>query len=809
MRFAFFLPLFLLVTPPARAELRVFPAEARLSGKAARQQLLVQELSGGRWVDRTNEAIYTVPDPKRVVVSAGGLLTPASDGDCIVQITLGGQTTRMTVRVGHASAFNVVSFERDVQPIMTRFGCNSGPCHGKARGQNGFALSLLGYDSDFDFASLTQDARGRRVFPAAPESSVLLRKATGQMPHGGGRRLSANEPAHEALIRWVAGGMPRTPAGQPTLERITIDPPELSMGFRQDHRMLVTAFYSDGTREDVTHLSTFQSNDSVYAGVDASGRIRTGPLPGEAAIMARYMEKFAVCNVLIPQSRPVPEEFYAALPRNNFIDGHVWNKLQRLGLKPAELADEATFHRRAFLDIIGRLPTPAETRDYLADASPTKKAALIDRLLERPEYADWWANKWADLLRPNPYHVGIKAVYNLDAWLRESFRENKPYDVFVRELLTARGSTFRNGAAVVFRNRREPDELTTMMSQLFLGVRLDCAKCHHHPFEIWGQNDFYSMAAYFGRLGHQGFGISAPISGGEETIILSAGKGEVRHPLTGKVMTPKPLTGTAEVKPDEDPRQVFARWVTSPENPTFAKVIVNRIWADFMGRGIVDPVDDLRATNPPSNGPLLNALADDFRKNGHDLKKLMRTIALSRVYSLGTAPNDTNSGDQRNYSRHYRQRLRAEVLLDAASDVTGVPESFSGMPPGSRAMEAWTVRMSSLFLDSFGRPDPNQDPPCERTPDTSVVQSLHLMNSPALHAKITHEDGRAAKLAASKLTPAEIVAELYLSAYSRQPSETERAKAVARFEKPGAVRRTVTEDLMWALLNTPEFVFNN
>ncbi len=706
------------------------------------------------------------------------------------------------------AAAPTVTFERDVQPILMRYGCNSGPCHGKARGQNGFALSLLGYDSDFDFAAITAEAKGRRLFPAAPESSLFLRKASGQVPHGGGKKIAADSPEYQKLLRWVTAGTPRTPAGTPMVERITLEPSDVSMAFRQDRQLRVTATYSDGTKEDVTHLSTFQSNDAVYAGVNANGLIRSGPLPGEAAIMARYTEKFAVCNVLVPRPEATPAELYAKLPRNNFIDGHVWDKLQRLNLKPSAPADEATFHRRVYLDIIGRLPTPEETRAYLANPVADKRTTLIDHLLDRPEYADWWANKWADLLRPNPYRVGIKAVFNLDAWLRESFRQNKPYDVFVRELLTARGSTFRNGAAVVFRDRREPDELTTMMSQLFLGVRLDCARCHHHPFEIWGQNDFYSMAAFFGRLGHQGNGISPPISGGEEVIVLG-GVRDVKHPLTGKAMAPKPLFGSAPVAADDDPRQVFAKWVTAPENPYFAKVIVNRVWADFMGRGIVDPVDDLRATNPPSNGPLLDALAADFRKNGHDLKKLMRTIVTSHAYALSTVPNETNGGDQRNYSRHYRQRLRAEVLLDAASDITGVNERFDGMPPGTRAMQAWTVRMNSLFLDSFGRPDPNQDPPCERTTDTSVVQSLHLMNSPALHQKITADDGRAAKLAAGKASPGEIVNELYLAIYGRMPTEVERAKAIARFEMSDANRRTATEDLMWALLNTPEFVFNN
>jgi hypothetical protein len=553
----------------------------------------------------------------------------------------------------------------------------------------------------------------------------------------------------------------------------------------------------------------FQSNESGIASVSPEGRIKAGPLPGEAAIMARFMEKFAVCTVLIPLPGKVPPALYAELPQKNFIDLHVWNKLRQLGITPSGPAGDATFLRRASLDAIGRLPTPEEARAFLADRDPDKRVRLVDRLLERPEYADYWANKWADLLRPNPYRVGIKAVYNLDAFLSDSFRRNKPYDQFVREIITAQGSTFRNGPVVIFRDRRDPTEVTTLVSQLFLGIRLDCARCHHHPFEVWGQDDFFSLSAYFARIGRKGNGVSPPISGGEE-IFFSTARGEVKHPVTGQVLPPRPLFGKAgPVDEEHDPRQVLADWIVSPDNPYFARVIVNRVWADLMGRGLVEPVDDLRATNPPSNGPLLDALADDFRMNGHDLKKLIRRIMTSHVYGLSSLPEDRNRIDVRNYSRSYRQRLRAEVLLDAVSDITGVPETFAAMPPGSRAMQLWTVRSQSLFLDSFGRPDPNQDPPCERTSETTVVQALHLMNSPTLHRKVTSDTGRAAALAASPKSAGEIVEELYLLVFGRLPDEEERRIGQKVFQEQGATRRQAAEDLMWALINTPEFVFKD
>ncbi len=698
-----------------------------------------------------------------------------------------------------------VTFEHDVLPILTRAGCNAGACHGKARGQNGFQLSLLGFDADFDFNALTQEARGRRVLPSSPENSLFLLKPTAKVAHGGGKRLDPHDPSYDVLRRWVAAGTPRDTKDTPKLTKITVEPAEQVLDNLAEQPLVVTGYYSDGTRVDVTHLTIFQSNESAVAAVSANGRIKAGPLPGEAAVMARFMEKFAVCNVTIPLKGNVPAELYAKLPRNNFIDGHVWHKLQELGITPSEAAGDATFLRRAYLDAIGRLPTPAEARTFLADHATDKRAKLVAHLLEQPEYADYWANKWADLLRPNPYRAGIKAVYNLDAWLRQSFRDNKPYDQFVRAIVTAQGSTFRNGPAVVFRDRREPDEVTTMLSQLFLGIRLDCARCHHHPFEVWSQDDFYSLAAYFANVGRKGTGISPPISGGEE-VIFNGGKGVVKHPLTGAVMTPRPLFGQAKaIEPDGDPREVLADWMLADDNPYFARVIVNRVWADLMGRGLVDPVDDLRATNPPSNGPLLDALAQDFRKQGYDLKKLIRTIMTSHTYGLSSHPTDRNAADTRNYSRHYRQRLRAEVLLDAVCDVTQVPETFAAMPTGSRATQLWTFRAQSVFLDSFGRPDPNQDPPCERTTETTVVQALHLMNSPNLQRKVASDDGRAARLAAKAKTPEEMVDELYLACYSRLPDETERAACQKIIAKPGVTRRQAAEDILWALLNTPEF----
>jgi hypothetical protein len=715
-----------------------------------------------------------------------------------------------TEKDGTRSAPAAVSFELDVMPILTARGCNQGACHGKSRGQNGFQLSLLAFDPDFDFAALTQQARGRRVFPAAPERSLILEKATATLAHGGGLRLEAGSADYEVLRRWIAQGTPRRVENEPKLVAVAVKPGEQFVKPGEEIQLAVTATYSDGSTRDVTGRTQFQSSEAGIVGVEPTGLVKAGPIPGEATIMSRYMNVIAITHVAIPLPGSVPPELYAGLPRQNFIDEHVWAKLQTLGITPSPPADEARFLRRVHLDVIGRLPSPDEVRAFLADADPNKRARIVDELLHRPEYADHWAAKWADLLRPNPYRVGIKAVLNYDAWIRDSFRQNKPYDRFVRELVTAQGSTFENGASVLFRDRREPQEITTLVSQLFLGVRLECAKCHHHPFEKYGQDDFYSFAAYFARLGFKGTGLSPPISGSEE-IVLTKKSGSVEHPLTRQTMQPRPLFGAApKIADDADPREALAAWITSDDNPFFAKVMVNRVWADLMGRGLVEPVDDLRATNPPTNGPLLEALAADFRAAKYDLKHLIRTICTSYVYGLSSLPTERNVGDRQNYSRHYRTRLRGEVLLDAVTDITGQGESFSAMPAGSRANQLWTTRVQSVFLDTFGRPNPNQDPPCERVGDTTVTQTLHLMNAPQLHQRVTADNGRAAQLAAVKeLSSDKVVEELYLLVYSRLPDESEREIGRRLLAENETSRRQAAEDLLWALLNTPEFMFKD
>lgn len=698
-----------------------------------------------------------------------------------------------------------VTFEAEIQPLLTRYGCNSGPCHGKARGQNGFALSLLGFDSDFDHDAIVRAGRGRRIFTAAPARSLLLRKATGAVPHGGGPRFEFGSDPYRLMHAWIMAGAPRTPADAPQLVRVLVQPGQQSLEPKQSIALKVSAEYSDGRRRDVTPASAFQSNAATIASVSPAGIVTAGRLPGETAIMVRYMNHIAVSAVTIPLPGDVPDDVYKQLPRANEIDQLVWDKLKLLGMLPSGVAGDATFHRRAFLRVIGRLPTPQETQAFLADKTSDKRNRLIDRLLERPEYADFWANKWADLLRPNPYRVGIKAVWMLDAWLRASFRDNKPYDQFVRELVAARGSTWQNGATVIFRDRPSTVEIASSVSQLFLGVRLECAKCHHHPFEVWSQDDFFGFASFFARVGHHG-GLSPPISGGEELIFLKS-DARLHHARSGLPVQPKTLTGVPmEFGPEQDPRDALVDWMVDKSNPFFSKVMANRVWMEIMGRGLVDPVDDLRATNPASNEALLDYLAQEFRDHEYDIKHLIRTIMTSHVFGLSSHPVERNVSDLNNFSRYYRQRLRAEVLLDAVNDILAVEQDFSAMPPGSRATQLWTHRASSLFLDTFGRPDPNQDPPCERMVDPTTPQILHMMNSPELNRKLTLESARPAKLSASGMTNQQLVEEVYHLVYCRPPKAAELQRALAIFPQQGERRRAV-EDLFWALLNTPEFLF--
>ena len=703
-----------------------------------------------------------------------------------------------------------LSYTRDILPILTKAGCNLGACHAKASGQAGFHLSIFAFDPKTDYKEVVSDSRGRRVFPALPEDSLILQKATVRIHHEGGQRFEPDSESAKTIAEWIRQGMPYETPNQPALAGIEITPDEKTYRKNENQALKVVAKYSDGSSRDVTALTDYISSEKSIAAVDEHGTVTTSAESGETVIVARYMGQVAISRVAVPADKLMPPERYAKLTVRNEIDTHVHARLQKLGHLPGDTCSDAEFLRRTSLDAVGMLPTVEEARAFLADKNPSKYEQWIDQLLEKPEWADHWAIKWGDLIRPNPSRVGVKPVYLLDQWIRQSFRENKPWDRFVTELLTAEGNTHHYGPVAIWRDKREPIDAATFVGQIFLGVRLECAKCHHHPTEKWDLTDYYQLAAFFTQMKRKGQGISAPISGEPENMWFAPGAASIEHPVTKAALKPRPPADKEVPIPDtQDPRAVLAEWMTNPKNPYFAHAVVNRVWSSFMGRGIVDPVDDFRASNPPTNGPLLDWLAEDFVKHGYDLKHLMRTIMRSQTYRLSSLPNETNTADVKNHSRSYRRRLPAETLLDAVCQVTEVKESFTGLPPDALAKQTWNHKLESQFMDAFGRPNASSECPCERDAKPSVVQALHLMNSTKLQEMLAGKEGRAARLAKSDLKPEQIVEELYLACYSRLPEADEMAIARKAVDVGEKDRQAGIEDVLWSLLNSAEFVFNH
>jgi len=799
-----FIALVLVAAQSDAAALRVEPAAPMLNGAEARQQLLVTSTRDGRELDATDNTTFRSSHPSIATVSADGVVLPVSDGIAQITATFESHSVSLDATVVNAGVLRPLHFGNDIIPMLTKAGCNSGGCHGKQSGQNGFRLSVFGHDEDADYQALVYEGRGRRVFPAAPKQSLLLNKAVNRVPHGGGRRLEEDSAEYRRLLRWIIAGMPKGDDQAPKITAISVLPKQRVMHERSQQRLLVTAQLSDGTSRDVTNEALYSSNDDTLAHVDQSGRISTTMLAGESAIVVRYHDHVAACFVTVPLNHDAAATTQLAdWDRTHFIDRLVADKWERSHLLPSLPADDATFHRRVYLDVIGKLPTPEEATAFLKDEQNDKRARLIDALLQRSEYADFWALKWADLLRINREDLGPKSAYHYHQWLRNSLARNQPYDEFLRDLLTAQGNSERNWAANFYKAFNNPTDLSVAVSQVFLGIRLECAKCHHHPYEKWGQDDFYGLAAFFPR-------VQKKKADGTEFIFYVAEKGDVKHPRTKEVVNPRVLLGKSfDPAQETDPRQRLADWMASPQNAFVARALVNRVWAQLMGRGLVEPLDDMRDTNPATNEALLDALAKDFVTHRFDVQHLIRTIVTSQVYGLSSQPNASNARDTQNYSRAYRKRLSAEVLFDAVCDVAGDAESFAGMPPGTRAVQLWDHQLPSAFLDTFGRPQRKTVCQCERLSDPTLSQVLHLLNAPLINDKITAPTGRAVRLAARDLSPEKIIAELYLAAFGRLPREDEMAAARAAFDADGATRRSATEDVLWALLNSAEFVLNH
>ena len=692
------------------------------------------------------------------------------------------------------------NFENDIVPILNRYGCNASGCHGKAEGQNGFKLSVFGFDPAADYAALTQESRGRRIVPVVPDQSLLLSKASGKVPHGGGIRLARNSEDYRTLHEWIVAGLPFGSANDPRVVSIEVTPREQQLAMRGRQPLRVIGTFSDGRKEDVTRHARFQSNNEGLGNVDESGLVTAGESPGEVAIMATYMGAVDVFRALIP--RPEKIEPYPSLLEHNFIDPLVWAKLRKLNIAPSELATDAEYLRRVFLDVIGTLPTADEARAFLNAKRPDRRARLVDDLLQRPEFADFWALKWADVLRVDRQALGHKRAYAYHRWIRDSLAANKPYDQFCRELLTAAGPASEVPATAFFKAVNQPGQMAATLSQVLLGVRIECAQCHHHPFDRWSQTDYFGMQAYFTQVQIK----QSP----RGEVLLSSADAATTHPRTGERVFAFPLGNEpAKANVPGDRRQQLAAWWTSADNPWFAKNFVNRMWASLAGRGLVEPVDDMRMTNPPSNAELLDALARYFVATKYDVRELIRTITASRVYQLSATPNETNVRDERNFSRALFKSLGAEVALDAVCQTTGVPEKFSGVPAGSRAIQLWDSQIDHAFLKLFGRPTRVTACECERSVEPSVAQVLHVLNSPEIHEKLTHEAGRVAKLSGSVTDDSALTDELYLTAFSRFPTDTERLAVTDYLKSVSNNRRRAVEDILWSLMNTPEFLFNH
>ena len=792
------------VSAPAKeaiTELTADPAAVRLDGPGEVFGLLVHgQTSSGRLLDLTREAKFSAKPAELLAVSPAGVLSGRKDGQAIVEVQAGGRTVKVAVTITNSHAARRFNFEDDIQPLLSRFTCNSSGCHGKAEGQNGFKLSVFGFDPRADHTALVREGRGRRISPAAPDTSLLLQKAAGGVAHGGGARFTPESPEYQLLRDWIAAGAPYGSANDPKVARIELAPRErvLSVGALQQLRVVAT--YTDGRQVDVTRLALFHSNNETLAHVDEHGLVNVANIPGQAAIMARYQGAVAVFSALIPRAEPLAS--FPPVPQFNFIDGLVDAKLKQLNLRPSGLADDAEFLRRAYLDIIGTLPTADEARRFLESKSPDQRARLVDELLERPEFADYWALQWADLLRVDRLKLGHKDAYAYYKWLRDSFAANKPFDQVLRELLTAEGPVDDAPAANFYKVSPKPGEMASAVSQVFLGMRIACAECHHHPYDRWSQSDYQGMTAFFTQVSVK--------KGALGEVLVAEGSPEAKHPRTGEVIQPYPLGETMpERAPVGDRRRVLADWFTSAENPWFARNLANRLVAHFFGRGLVEPVDDVRATNPASNPELLDALARAVQGANFDLKKIIRTLTASRTYQLSSQPNETNERDEQNYSRALFKRLPAEVLFDAVCQTTGVPEKFDGTAPGYRAIQLWDSQVSHYFLKLFGRPMRATACACERNAEASIAQVLHLLNSPEIHAKLTHESGTVAALTRRFSDDRVLVEELYLTCFSRRPTAAEHAVAWQHLQANSKHRRAAAEDLVWSLQNSLEFIFNH
>ncbi len=808
----FFIIPALAIAAPGNRKMSILPSSVELATVESRQQLLAEVETGSVLEDWTRSVTWSSSAANVATVDASGRVTPVSDGQAIVKAVKDGLTSSVKITVKNNKVPFPWSFRNHVIPVMTKTGCNQGACHGALSGKNGFKLSLRGYDPDFDWESLTRQSVGRRVSTADPSHSLMLLKPTFAIPHMGGLRFKTDSLEYRVLSEWIAGGAPAPKQNEVEVTGLEVYPATAILVPGSEQQLVVRAKYSDGRIEDVTNWVKYNSNNEGVASVDDFGRVKMNGR-GESAITLYYQSKVLYARVMVPFETEVRATDFNNFQRKNFIDDFAVTKWKSLNLLPSAKATEEVFLRRAFLDAAGILPTAEEVENFLADTSADKREKAIDRLLERDEFVDYWAYKWSDLFLISSRKLPTKTMWSFYNWIHDSVKVNKSWDQVARDIFTSTGSNRANGALNYFVIHKDPIELSENVTQAFLGQRLTCARCHNHPLEKWTQKQYYQLANVFSRIG-----IKNGNQAGEQIVFVKS-SGDINHPRLQRPLDPAPLDGDAmSLDSTVDRRIGFVNWLTDPKNPFFARSLVNRVWGNFMGRGLVHPVDDVRATNPASNEELLSAVTADFVKNKFDVKKLVRTIMTSGIYQLSSDANATNQSDNTYYSKYIIKRLPAEVLLDSMSQVTGVPTIFGGFAAGTRAIQLPDVRVQNQFLTSFGRPERVICDAAERSSDPSIAQALHVINGDTLNKKLSAPEGYVTLFLKLGLSDRKILDHMFLSAYSRYPKAEEAAQITGMLSKAreGKLTREVQndrrqqalEDMMWSLLTSKEFLFN-
>jgi hypothetical protein len=778
-----------------------YPGQIKLDNERDPQRIVAEVIrDDGVTLDVTAASAITI-DPATLAVWENGALRPKSDGEGHVHIDHNGTRISLPLKVTNAAINPPMSFRNDVEAVIMRAGCNTGACHGSAQGKNGFRLSLFGFDPIHDFITLTREERGRRLNPALPEQSLMLLKPLGEVDHEGDKRFEKDSLLYNMMLRWIAEGAVEDKPDLPHVTGIDILPEEAVMeGVGATQQMLVMAHYSDGTDRDVTDLAILSSVDESLISIDEDG-LATAGKRGEAYLMARF-STFAVVSkiITIPTDEPVLAQ---PLPPKNYIDEFIYTKLDKLRINQAELCDDSVFVRRAYLDILGVLPTVDEARVFLSDTSEAKRATLIDALLERPEFSELWAMKWADVLRVrSSVELDAKGMHRYNDWLRQSITNNKPMDQLVRELLSAEGGNFTSPTSNFYLIEREPNLMAENVAQVFMGVRIQCGQCHNHPFDRWTMDDYYSFSAFFSQVGRK------QASDPRETIVFNRRSGEVKNIRDNQVMKPKFLGGEIPDTKGRDRREVLAEWLTSPENPWFSKNFANRIWAHFMGQGIIDPVDDVRVSNPASNPQLLEELGRRLAANNYDMRQLVREICNSNTYQASTHPPEKSKSDTRNFAYAQVRRIDSEMLLDAISQVTNTKVKFTSLPLGARAVQVADGASNNYFLNVFGRPARESVCTCDRRNEPTLAQALHLINGDTFTQAIQNGNSRIAQRVKEEISVEEILEELYMAAYSRSPREEEQTR-LAEYVNTSEDRKAAIEDVYWSVLNSKEFVFSH